>query len=51
MQEKSLFISSCTRREMARRRPTRGMYPVHVLLAIVVLALALGVALTAHGGL
>jgi hypothetical protein len=39
MEEKSLFISSCSRRELARRRPHRSLPPLP--LAVIVLALAM----------
>jgi hypothetical protein len=39
MEEKSLFISSCSRRDLARRRPHRLLPPLPV--AVIVLAMAL----------
>jgi hypothetical protein len=46
----NLFISSCSRRQLARRRPVRsavGLLPVAVLLvALALAAFALG-----HGGI
>jgi hypothetical protein len=39
MEEKSLFISSCSRRDLARRRPHRSLPPLPI--AVIVLALAM----------
>jgi hypothetical protein len=50
-QNRSLFISSCTRRQAARRRPTRAVSPAQLLLAVLVVALALGAFVVVHGGL
>jgi hypothetical protein len=44
MTEKSLFISSCSRRQMARRRPTRSVTsgsPLLMLAAALIVAFAL----------
>jgi hypothetical protein len=52
MEQRSLFISSCTRRQMARRRPGRTPVPhAALLLAVLALAAAVGALLAAHGGL
>ena len=51
MEEKTVFISSCSRRELARRRPYRTPVSLQVLLLAVVVAIALGALVTAHGGL
>jgi|GEM_PF-4230455 len=52
MEERSLFISSCTRRQMARRRAGRTRPPLPVvMLAMLMAAAALGAFLAAHGGL
>ncbi|MBV9464764.1 MAG: hypothetical protein JO206_00385 [Solirubrobacterales bacterium] len=46
-----IFISSCSRRELARRRPTRGPAPAPLLMAMVVFALVLAGLFLARGGL
>ena len=51
MEERSLFISSCSRRELARRRPNRALTSTHVLGLAVVLVIALSAFIAAHGGL
>ena len=43
-----IFISSCTRRQLARRRPTRGMLRPQLQLWLLALVAAL-VVLTARG--
>jgi hypothetical protein len=47
----SLFISSCTRRELARRRPSRTPWRAQLLLATLMLAVAVGAFVAARGGL
>jgi hypothetical protein len=51
MEEKSLFISSCTRRQLARRRSHRMLMRMQFLLTSAVFAAALGAFILAHGGL
>jgi hypothetical protein len=51
MQEKSVFISSCTRRELARRRSHRAMMRAQLLMAACLIPLAVGAFFAAHGGL
>jgi hypothetical protein len=51
MEKKSVFISSVTRRELARRRPARHMLRLELLLAVVVLAAAAAAFLISRGGL
>jgi len=51
MEDRSLFISSCSRRELARRRPARSAARMPIFVGLLVLAIALGVLLAAHGGL
>ncbi len=51
MQDRSVFISSCSRRQLARRRPTRGLIRMQFVLAAVLLASALGAVLAARGGI
>ncbi len=47
---RTVFISSCTRRQMARRKPTRTLR-TQLLVAAIVLAVALGTFVAAGGGL
>jgi hypothetical protein len=47
MAETGIFISSCSRREWARRRPGRSGGVVSVLLVAMVLLVLLAIALTA----
>lgn len=51
MEDRSLFISSCSRRELARRRPGRFRFNMQAALAMVVLALAIAAVLVARGAL
>ena len=51
MEERTLFISSCSRRELARRRPHRSPVQMQMLLLAVAIAAALGAFFAAHGGL
>lgn len=52
MEEKSLFISSLSRRELARRRPNRSLAPVPIPVILLVLAMAvIGVSLGLSGSL
>jgi hypothetical protein len=51
MENRSVFISSVTRRDLARRRASRPAVPIQVVLAVIVLAAALGAVLAARGGL
>jgi hypothetical protein len=46
MEGKSIFISSCSRRQLARRRPARSALRVQITIAVVVLAAALAAVLT-----
>jgi hypothetical protein len=50
-QDRSPFISSCTRRELNRRRGGRTLLRTQVLVAVIVLAGALGAFVAARGGL
>ncbi len=43
MAERSIFISSCTRRDLSRRRPSPNAYRLQLLFAIAVLCVALAV--------
>jgi hypothetical protein len=50
MEDKSLFISSCSRRDLARRRPHRPLPPLPIAIIILVLMMAaLGVLLAVRG--
>jgi hypothetical protein len=53
METKSVFISSCSRREMARRRPSaRGLaLRLQLLISALVLLAALATFVALHGGL
>ena len=52
MEDKSLFISSLSRRELARRRPNRALpgVPIAVIALVVALA-AIGIFLATRGSL
>ena len=50
-ENRSLFISSCTRRELARRKASRTWLRMQALVAVVVLLMALGIFAAARGGL
>jgi hypothetical protein len=65
MADPDIFISSCSRRQMARRRASRGVArgavrgvarvqipvpPLQLLLALVFLAVAFGAFVAGHGG-
>ena len=50
MEEKNLFISSLSRRELARRRPNRSLPPVPIAVIVLALAMAaVGIFLAARG--
>ena len=53
MEGKSIFISSCSRRQLARRRPQARAFAARtqLLIAIVVIAIGFAAFLTGHGGL
>jgi hypothetical protein len=40
MESRSLFISSCSRRELSRRRPSKTAWRLQLTLALVLLAVA-----------
>ena len=50
-QGKSVFISSCTRRQMARRRPSRTAARLELLVAMTLLIAAVLAFAVARGGL
>jgi hypothetical protein len=41
MIDRSIFISSCTRRQLARRRPSPNAYRIQLMIAIAVLSVAM----------
>jgi hypothetical protein len=50
-QGKSLFISSCTRRELARRRSSRHPSRLELMVAVTLLVAAVVAFVVARGGL
>jgi hypothetical protein len=48
--DKSVFISSCSRRQLARRRQTRAAFRSQILIALVVLVALVGGFVAGHGG-
>jgi hypothetical protein len=51
MEGKSVFISSCSRRDLVRRRAARSIVRVQYLLVLVVLLAPAGVFLAVRGGI
>jgi hypothetical protein len=56
MPDQAIFISSCSRRQLARRRSSRGVVrlqlaSLQVLLALLVLVAAFGAFVAGRGGL
>jgi hypothetical protein len=51
MESKSVFISSCTRREMARRRPSRTAGRLELWVGVAMLVVALVAFAVVRGGL
>jgi hypothetical protein len=51
VEDKSVFISSCTRRQLARRRPTRSVLRLQLLILATFVAAAFGAFIAGHGGL
>jgi hypothetical protein len=51
MRDRSVFISSCSRRDLARRRPTRAVARMWLALTLLVFVIALGAVIAARGGL
>jgi len=49
MEGKSVFISSCSRRELSRRRPTRPVLARQGLVAVVLVLLVLAAFFAVHG--
>jgi hypothetical protein len=50
MSQSRLFMSSISRRQLARRRPGRGPRPLALLLVLLVVALCLAAFLVGRGG-
>jgi anti-sigma-K factor RskA len=50
MESKSVFISSCSRREFARRRPTRRVLWLHTHLWTIVLVAAVAAFVATRAG-
>jgi hypothetical protein len=50
MEDRSLFISSCSRRTLARRKPRRALTRSPAMLTLLVLVLAAAAVLAARGG-
>ncbi len=52
MDGSKVFISSCSRREWARRRPTRGgMLRLQLPMVLLIVGLAVGAFIVGRGGL
>jgi hypothetical protein len=49
MESRSIFISSCSRRQLARRRPNRSPLRAQLLLAAVLVAVAMVAVVAARG--
>ena len=50
MEDRSLFISSCSRRDLARRRPGRRVSRSHFALTVAIFLIALAVVFAVRGG-
>jgi hypothetical protein len=50
MEDRSLFISSCSRRDLARRRPGRKVSRWHFAFTLAVFLIALAVVFAVRGG-
>jgi hypothetical protein len=51
MESRSIFISSLTRRQLVRRRPTRSPVRAERVMVAVLIALAITAVIVARGGL
>ncbi len=52
MDGSKVFISSCSRRQWARRRPSRGgALRMQLLLVLLIVGLAVGAFIAGHGGI
>ena len=50
MEDRSLFISSCSRRDLARRRPGRKVSRSHLAFTLAVFLVALAAVFAVRGG-
>jgi hypothetical protein len=50
MPDSTIFISSCSRRQLARRRPGRAQIRLQLMLAMVVLLSVFAALVAARGG-
>jgi hypothetical protein len=51
MDMSDIFISSCSRRQLARRRPPRSVLRVQLLMSLAVIVTALAVLVAVNGGI
>jgi hypothetical protein len=51
MSDSSIFISSCSRRDIVRRRMSRSALPLQALLTLLVLFVAFGAFIAGRGGI
>jgi len=51
MDDRGLFLSSCTRRELARRRSHRHVLRLEAAVSLMLVAAALGAFIAVRGGL
>ncbi len=51
MEGKGIFISSCSRRQLARRRPTRSVLRLQFVIAMIVITATVGVVLAGRGAI
>jgi hypothetical protein len=49
MEERNLFISTCTRRQMARRRPSRVFIPLWVVMSLVAIGAGIAAVVVTRG--
>jgi hypothetical protein len=51
MPHSRLFVSSCTRRQLARRRPGRTTVPAQVLIVMILILAGLAAFIAGRGGI
>jgi hypothetical protein len=51
MESRSIFISSLSRRQLARRRPGRSPVRVELLIAVALVVIAIAAVIVARGGM
>jgi hypothetical protein len=51
MESRSIFISSLSRRQLARRRPGRSPVRVELMVAVALVVIAIAVMIVARGGI